>query len=684
MFVARYPFVAKFAQSISFASGDHFLGLRKENDHWFYVFHEDGRLGAIPTNYVEESNLKSPEEVAKIIDAAVNAISSADIFEKEIILNYLKHLRSGLLAGHNKDKLPRLPVRQKARQRVQPIDARANAPSKKVSIAAEEQKSPSPVPPSKRPPGVAYLMVDKLRNSTLTSFDRCVTGFVKMMKVLADADPQLAGLSNELIRELLDSNPTVRRSVYVRTEDWKVLQKCVAHLEQRAKDLQESSWPLSEDETTAISELDSFVELLCNMDPDMVCRCISDDDFPMALSYLYQQERRSLVRRFYLLVVVAICHIQPRTWNVLLDSCIPVEIMREIRSSELAELDFVLDLRVLTVLFAKTNCLPMSISNELNESFFDTVFTQISRLVSGVGGSKSGGTGVKDQGDGDSHSRPSSFLLDSFMQFVCSANRHFCVSAQNLTPILSTMLANHIATKDLIERLLFIFNRDVDPLSLDGVSFVRRLRGTLSGSFDLSSDLYNGSLLYQNPSGESDSGLCARSFRFSFGHNGFAGDVFGNDLEVSGNGEHASGPTRIPLQHRPSLTDVALQNAPDTPVNAARKLLADIFSTRETAGLVYRNDVNVVIDVIIRQICDLPATSPNLPEFLFCMDKVIRNTDCMSRSGGPYRLDDLKEALRGVEYSANASSASGARDYCISRSMRLTNDLLTLLSAMSS
>lgn len=65
------------------------------------------------------------------------------------------------------------------------------------------------------------------------------------------------------------------------------------------------------------------------------------------------------------------------------------------------------------------------------------------------------------------------------------------------------------------------------------------------------------------------------------------------------------------------------------------------------------------------------------------MDKVIRNTDCMSRSSGPYRLDDLLEALRGVEYSANASSASGARDYSISRSMRLTNDLLTLLSAMS-
>ncbi|KAM7540697.1 hypothetical protein Aperf_G00000026351 [Anoplocephala perfoliata] len=102
---------------------------------------------------------------------------------------------------------------------------RANASSKKVSTAAGEQKSPPPAPPSKRPPDVTYLTLDDLRNSTLTSYDRCVTGFVKMMKVLADADPQLAGLSNELIRELLDNNPTVRRSVYGQTEDWKVLQK---------------------------------------------------------------------------------------------------------------------------------------------------------------------------------------------------------------------------------------------------------------------------------------------------------------------------------------------------------------------------------------------------------------------------------------------------------------------------
>ncbi|VDO04799.1 unnamed protein product [Rodentolepis nana] len=657
MFVARFDFTAKYPQSISFAANDQFLVLRKENDHWYYVFHEDGRLGSIPTNYVEESNvIKSPAEVVSIIDAALGAISPEDIFEKDVILNYLGRLRDGTLKGFGKNKLPRFPLRPNARPQGQ-------------HYLPERKKFPPPPLPCKRTPGTAYLMLDKLRSTTRTSYLRCVISFEKMLNVLANSDPQLATLSKELINEILDNNPTVRRAVYTRTDDWKALQSHVTNLETRAKDQQESSWPLAEDDSSVISDLDSLVDLLCNMDPDMVCRCVTEDDFPLALSYLYQRERRSIVRRFYLLIVVAICHIQPRIWNVFLDSCIPMEIIREIGSSDLAELDFILDLRMLTILFTKANSLPLSIQNELFESFFDAVFTRVSKFMSVEKFSTNNAT--QSAGDnGDSASRASPLLLDTFLQFVCAANRHFCLSSTSLTPVLNTMLANHVATKDLIERLLFIFNRDADPLSLDGVSFVRKMRGTLGESFDLSSDHYNGSLLYQDGNGQSDNGLFDRSRHFSS-----TGQYVDNENgEVSG-----EDCPKIPSQHRPSLADVILQNAPDTPVNSARKLLSDIFSTRETASLVYRNDVKVVIDVIIRQICDLPATSPNLPEFLFCMDKVIRNTDCMSP---PYRLDDLLEALKGVEYSA--ANSNRASDFTTIRSLRLTNDLLTLLKAMSS
>ena len=69
----------------------------------------------------------------------------------------------------------------------------------------------------------------------------------------------------------------------------------------------------------------------------MVRTCLSDDRLPLSLSYLYQVEKRGLVRRFYLLVVVATCQIQPAVWPVYVDSGLPLEIIREIRTSDIGK-----------------------------------------------------------------------------------------------------------------------------------------------------------------------------------------------------------------------------------------------------------------------------------------------------------------------------------------------------------
>lgn len=67
----------------------------------------------------------------------------------------------------------------------------------------DRKQSLPPVLPSKRSPGTAYLMLDKLRSSTNSSHFQCVVAFMKMMNVLAQSDPQLANLSKELIDEVV-------------------------------------------------------------------------------------------------------------------------------------------------------------------------------------------------------------------------------------------------------------------------------------------------------------------------------------------------------------------------------------------------------------------------------------------------------------------------------------------------
>ena len=159
-----------------------------------------------------------------MIDSAIVAINEKEIFEKKTIIrwvfatplihsSYLQELKEGLVLGSTKGNLPSLPARNIARQSIKPkglflyyheeaLDTRSNSTVKNITNENKEYKSLS-----KRPPGVSFLMLDKLRKSTLASFDRCVNGFVEMLRVLSDADPQLSNLSNELISEIFVSPP---------------------------------------------------------------------------------------------------------------------------------------------------------------------------------------------------------------------------------------------------------------------------------------------------------------------------------------------------------------------------------------------------------------------------------------------------------------------------------------------
>uniref|UniRef100_A0A5K3F5J9 SH3 domain-containing protein n=2 Tax=Mesocestoides corti TaxID=53468 RepID=A0A5K3F5J9_MESCO len=700
MFRTCYAFEAKFQQSISFSANDYLLGLRKENDHWLFVYHVDGRLGAVPINYVEKSEAKPANEVSKIIESALVAIAEKDIYDKFSIINYLQQLKKSLLSGSPPESAPSFPVRYSERQCVKPSDAPSSVTVESAcSLTNETSESIT-----KRSPGIGFLMLDKLRTSTCTSFDRCVHGFIKMLNVLSDADPQYATLSKQLISEVLDPNSSVARSVYSRTQDWKGLQKHVRSLENKMKDQQENSWPLVEDDATVINDLDLLTTLICNASADMVRTFLSDDRLPVILSYLYQREKRAVVRRFYLLISVATCHIQPTIWSVYLDSGLPMEVIRELKSSEICQLDLILNFRVLTVLFARSGSLPVNLYNELDESFFGHIFAMISRPKV-LGPPPSGDfTSVKAKTslvdtlaelhltDGDAppptrsdisgNTTPSELLLDSFVRLVCAANRHFCASpSAPMTPILKTMLNNHNATGSLIERLLHLFNRGVDPLDVDGVAFVRQFRRALHTGLDDASQLYDATAPYQDTSASPDPYRSAKSYDSLSLHNGASevgtscSDEYSSDVDE----EPRSVCSKRGASPQANLTEATLHLDPDTPRNAARKLIADIFSDSKTAKLVYCNDVEVVVDVIIRHLCDLPASSPDLPEFIYCLDKVIRNSDYMSRVSGPYRLQDLTEALLGVEGSAGGCDASKFRDFTTPRSLRLANGVLSLL-----
>ncbi|VDN14496.1 unnamed protein product [Dibothriocephalus latus] len=524
MFKTRYQFEAKYPHSISFAADESLLGLRKENDHWLLAYHTDGRLGAVPFNYVQERGIDKTTEALTLINSAISALQQSDIFDKDGVIryciiciyfaSYLKTMKEYLSGDHLGADRPVIPIRRKE---LIPSPRRISGTPNGSVVKGEAPKAPPRhLATDKLPPGLSFFLVDRLRSATNASYGRCVHGLCEVLKTLGKSVPQCSSVAQILGAELKEATLTVRRSTYEHTSDWTALQEHMSRLEAKLKNLQENSWPLEGDETAELDDLDSFVELLCNASPDMVRTFLRDDRLPQTLSFLYQMEKKPLIRRFYLLLVIATCHIQPAVTPDYLESVLPVEILRVLslcpipflaayfsliaemasaKSNDMSideinhgELDFVLCLRILTVLLATSSSLPVGFQSELNLQFFEGIFNMVSNfgtpgtavvdLVSFSGDStpvKPGSPPTKafrklSFGDGNQspslparsprNSELSNMVIEAFVNFVLSANRHFCVNTTSgVTPIMQCISGKFGASRDLLEQLLRIFNR---------------------------------------------------------------------------------------------------------------------------------------------------------------------------------------------------------------------------------
>ncbi|XP_041080845.1 NCK-interacting protein with SH3 domain-like isoform X2 [Polyodon spathula] len=81
------------------------------------------------------------------------------------------------------------------------------------------------------------------------------------------------------------------------------------------------------------------------------------------------------------------------------------------------------------------------------------------------------------------------------------------------------------------------------------------------------------------------------------------------------------------------------------PAHSVLKFLQDIFSSADTAGIFYRTDMMVMIDIVVRQISDLSPGDKLRMEYLSLMHAIIRSTDFLQHR---HRLPDLQGALQRI------------------------------------
>ncbi|XP_019618465.1 PREDICTED: NCK-interacting protein with SH3 domain-like [Branchiostoma belcheri] len=82
------------------------------------------------------------------------------------------------------------------------------------------------------------------------------------------------------------------------------------------------------------------------------------------------------------------------------------------------------------------------------------------------------------------------------------------------------------------------------------------------------------------------------------------------------------------------------------PPNSLLKFLADVFSSEVTSGIFYTTDMMVLIDIIVRQVSDLPPGDEIRTEHLSLFHSIMKNTSyCEHR----HRRDDLQQCFLAIQ-----------------------------------
>ncbi len=121
--------------------------------------------------------------------------------------SYLQQLRTAFSSGPGHASIPQLPCRK--RDRPAPpkptATAQANAHTVVQPTAIPRKEAKASEQKTKLQPGISFIMLDKLRSSTKSSYTNCVSGFLKMLQVLTEHAPEYNDLSQKLVSELIVS-----------------------------------------------------------------------------------------------------------------------------------------------------------------------------------------------------------------------------------------------------------------------------------------------------------------------------------------------------------------------------------------------------------------------------------------------------------------------------------------------
>ncbi|KAA0195879.1 NCK-interacting protein with SH3 domain [Fasciolopsis buskii] len=684
---ALYPYEGPFNGSLKFKANELFLKIRSENEYWHLVANRAGEIGCVPKNYVEAHEDQDVGSIADFAERALRSLNACKtkINNKNELLRVLRSLAQ-VCNGDSSDS------------EVQSIDE-PNLETLSVSDKSQGsglshlQKSSLGKPTAPGFPisrNLASVLVDSLRLGTDASYTDCYQSFRLMVNLLATHIPGFGQYTQCLLDSSIDQN----NEIYKQDSDWHLLNNHFKFLEQRSNNDHEFSWKLHDDKVDVERRLDHLIQLLQKANADLVKCFLTSDQFRRLSSLIEHYQRETIPTiKSRLLLVIGICSSLDTSFSqVTLNSALPGELIREIASSSVASdvHHISMCLRLLTMLLAQASALQVFVKSLLNEEFLSQVLgligpvqlsTPQNNLIAPAGTELFAQSSPSDQ-----ESIPKNNVLfggrlaHAAAAFLLACNWHFCSIAirqetpdkeSSHVPLIKALLRHPNASQHFLELVVQAFNRCLDPVfrvNFKPLVSARRREFLMHWDYGLINSVTSdttGGLISVNNSGlaslltvinpteldqplltlaEEDVGLYARS-------------LWSDNLGT------VTSQTTDPVQ-LPSCV------ASTTPHQSVIKFLYDVFSVKASSELVYRNDLNVIIDVIIRQLNNIRLPeSEQVLDYCILLGLIVAHSDYVE--WGLYKGRELIDALTVLLRDESAECTSSASDQQSLRSVQL-------------
>ncbi|CAH8526087.1 unnamed protein product [Dicrocoelium dendriticum] len=576
-----YPYSGPFPGCLKFEPNELFLKIREENEFWYLASKLDGTVGCVPYNYVKPD--KQDDQAA--INCASKALSqfsksSSDLKNKEDILRILKRL-AGVENG----------VKQTQASKLYP-EPRSSPPTRASFPQARQNH---PLTPKTVPTNIAAQLVDVLRLGTNAKYEECQSSLRVLLKLLSAHLPDVMPITKALDASLsLKADPSLIQ-LFLSLKNYEPLQHLIK---------------------------------------------------------LYHRKCNSSVRQKLLVTVEACFLADPNCSSVCITSPFPHELIRELCTHE-GDLDIAHIARclyLLTSLLAKETALPVDLREQINCKFL----THVLRFIGPIGSVDT--TSLIDFDPFNMATESSSVTLEPFFDrqlqhaaaiLLLSCNWHFCfIAAKRSTgyegvspslvskiPLLEALISQPSASQNFLELVVQAFNRDVDPMAL-----VRSTCFPRSARVDRLVRWAEVVAHHSSPSEKESNAAATKALE------GDVEDMNSSSFADPGYYARRFWTESLIQEKSAELPTLPTNVSPTTPRNSIMKLLFDLFNTANTAELIFRNDRNVIIDVINRHIGNLKSReTERVLDYPILLGLIIAHSDYLS--SGAHRSGELIQNL---------------------------------------